>query len=373
MARTNGYIYRDYRKGREKRKKRSFSLSLLLLICDIIMVALLLILAAATIICVVTPNSLPERLGVFSIVVLGAPIVYIATIATTLYWALRWRWSLAIFSLIFAIIGTCHVGEYYRPKFKQQREVKYPKKSTIKVMSYNIANSNSASLIDTIAHHRPTILCLQEYHSGAEERWKRLGSNYSTTANGKSEFSCEIFTNQRIIRHGKIDSLPRFNAIWADILFNKDTLRVVNLHLKSTSITAQDIEFVEGHKYVLDSARNSKIKNITDKLVENNIYRSHQARKVREFIDSCNSKKLIVCGDFNDVPLSYSYNTIAEPLTNTFIAAGNGYSYTFDGFFRLLQIDYILVSDHFTTLSYEVDYTIQESDHYPVISRIKIE
>lgn len=370
MARTNGNIYRDYRKGKAKRQ-RSFSLSLLLFIIDIAMVGVLFLLAAATIICVVTPNSAPERLGIFSVVVLGAPIIYMLMLITTLYWALRWRWSLAFVSFIFLFIGTLSVGKYYRADFKQSAESKFPK-SCIKVMSYNIANSNNTSLVDTIALHRPTILCLQEYKSGAEDIWQRLGSKYTTTANGKSDFSCEIFTNQRILKQGRIDSLPRFNAIWADILVDKDTLRVVNLHLQSTTITAQDMEFVEGHKYVLDSARNHKIKSIADKLVDNTIYRSNQAKKVREFIDQCAGKKMIVCGDFNDVPLSFSYNIIAEPLVNTFVEAGSGYVYTFDGFFKLMAIDHMLVSDQFDVLSYEVDYTLQESDHYPIISRLKV-
>ena len=370
MARTNGNIYRDYRKGKSKRQ-RSFSLSLLLFILDIAMVGLLFLLAAATIICIVTPNSSPERLGIFSVVVLSAPIIYMLMLVTTLYWALRWRWSLAFMSFVFLFIGTLSVGKYYRADFKQDTEGKFPSKS-IKVMSYNIANSNSQAMVDTIALHRPTILCLQEYQSGAEDIWKRLGDKYTTTASGKSDFSCEIFTNQRILKQGRIDSLPRFNAIWADILVDKDTLRVVNLHLQSTTITAQDMEFVEGHKYVLDSARNHKIKSITDKLVENTVYRSNQAKKVREFIDQNKGKKLIVCGDFNDVPLSFSYNVIAEPLVNTFVAAGKGYTYTFDGFFKLMAIDHMLVSEQFDVLSYQVDYTMQHSDHYPIISRLKV-
>ena len=73
------------------------------------------------------------------------------------------------------------------------------------------------------------------------------------------------------------------------------------------------------------------------------------------------------------MPLSFSYNTIAEPLKSTFVEAGMGYSYTFNGFFKLLQIDHILVSDHFDIISYEVDHNMEGSDHYPVITRLKID
>ena len=123
----------------------------------------------------------------------------------------------------------------------------------------------------------------------------------------------------------------------------------------------------------MDSARNSKIKSIADRLVENNIYRSAQARKVAQFIEQSRPMKMVVCGDFNDVPLSYTYKTIAKGLTDTYKAAGSGYRYTFDGFFKLLAIDHILVSDNVAILSYEVDYKNELSDHYPVITRLKLD
>ena len=369
MARTNGNIYRDYRKGK-KVKTRRFSLSFLLFVLDIIMFVALLLLAAATIICVITPKVTPEQLGLLSTVVLGAPIIYMVLLIVSLYWVLRWKWSIVIFSLIFVIIGSLSVKRYYRIDFKQKPQTNI--KNCTKVVCYNIANNDSDSIVSALKAHNPNILCLQEYVSASKERWNELGEKYTSTANGSLDFSCEIFTKYRILKQGLIDSLPRFNAIWADLLISKDTVRVINLHLKSTTITAQDMQFVEGHEYVLDTARNSKLKSIADKLAENNIFRSAQAKKVEEFIIASQPRKMIVCGDFNDVPLSYSYNLIAQSLVDTFIAAGSGYTYTFNGFFKLLAIDHMLTTEHFDILSYEVDYSMNYSDHYPIISRLKL-
>ena len=282
--------------------------------------------------------------------------------------------------MVVVTVGSFSVGKYYQVYFKQQVPRAYPD-DVIKLISYNICNVNTPQIVDTIAKHKAQIVCLQEYKSDSGEVWNGLVKYFqlrdnrklSSTVSGNADFSCEIFTNQRIIRTGLIDSLPRYNAIWADILCNKDTLRVINLHLQSTTITAQDIEFVEGHQYVMDSARNSKIKSIADRLVENNIYRSAQARKVAQFIEQSRPMKMVVCGDFNDVPLSYTYKTIAKGLTDTYKAAGSGYRYTFDGFFKLLAIDHILVSDNVAILSYEVDYKNELSDHYPIITRLKLD
>lgn len=379
MARTNGHIYRDYRKGKPGKTKRSFGVSFLLFILDVVMITVMLVCAAATIVCIVTPNSDPQRMGILSTVVLGAPIIYILLVCTLFYWILRWKWTIAFVTIVFVIVGSFSVGKYYQIYFKQQSTAIYP--NHLKVISYNIHNTNTRAIVDTLAQHAPHIVCLQEYKTDSGFVWNELGRYHkrkadrkiNSTVQGQEKYSCEIFTNQRIIRQGLIDSLPRINAIWADILYNKDTVRVINLHLKSTTITAQDIEFVEGHQYVLDSARKSKIRSITDRLVENNVYRSAQARKVAQFIEQSRPMKMIVCGDFNDVPLSYSYNTIAANLVDTHTAAGSGYRHTFNGFFRLLPIDYILTSEDIQALTYETDYNIECSDHYPVIARLKID
>ena len=369
MARTNGYIYRDYRKGKSK-KKRHFSLAVLRFVVDILMLVALISSATAVVIATITPNMEPAEMGIVSIVALGAPIIYIILVCTLFYWIIRWKWTLAVISLAFVIVGMFSVGKYYQIYFKQQATPSH--KGGVKVISYNICTQNKEAIVDTLKSMRPNILCVQEYKSDSAAVWERLGNKYTTTASGYAEFSCEIFTNQKILRQGLIDSLPRFNAIWADILCNKDTVRVVNLHLKSTAITAQDMEFVEGHKYMVDSARSSKIRSITDKLVENNIYRSAQARKVRQFIDSSAGMNIIVCGDFNDIPLSYTYKTISEPMVDTFMEAGNGYRYTFNGFFRLLPIDYILTSENIEVVSSEVDYSVTLSDHYPIVARLNL-
>ena len=75
---------------------------------------------------------------------------------------------------------------------------------------------------------------------------------------------------------------------------------------------------------------------------------------------------LILCGDFNDTPVSYTYQTIrGDLLKDGFKSCGNGYGYTFHGFFDLLRIDFILYSQGIHPVSY---YSLPQewSDHNPV-------
>jgi len=77
----------------------------------------------------------------------------------------------------------------------------------------------------------------------------------------------------------------------------------------------------------------------------------------------------IVCGDFNDTPMSYVYRTMSRGLDDSFSVCGRGYSSTFRGFYNMLRIDYVLNSKGLEPLSYEV-VDVDYSDHRPVLVRL---
>ena len=79
---------------------------------------------------------------------------------------------------------------------------------------------------------------------------------------------------------------------------------------------------------------------------------------------------IIICGDFNDTPLSFSYHTLANELIDSFEKAGRGIgnSHTKIPF---LRIDYILHDSFFKTVKYN-KHREALSDHYPISSELKI-
>jgi endonuclease/exonuclease/phosphatase family metal-dependent hydrolase len=81
---------------------------------------------------------------------------------------------------------------------------------------------------------------------------------------------------------------------------------------------------------------------------------------------------VVVCGDFNDTPNSYTYHQISKGLNDAFREAGSGIGTTYVGKIPFLRIDYILYSkERFDPLYFKV---IRKnlSDHYPVVSTLKI-
>ena len=341
------------------------------LIADTIAALLTLVLSCAIVLIIAMQYIDPSRMWVLPTLTLCAPIIYVLEIAAALYWIIRWKWRFAAFTAIFVAAGAVYVPHFYKIVLTRRYDTKYVERNFTKVVSYNVAIDNKPGMIEYIGAMHPDILCMQEFLTEKESKWVALGEDYRSTVTGEENYTCEIFTRHPILRHGVIDSVPRYNAVWADLKIGADTVRVIDLHMQSTTLHNEDTQFIQHHEYIFDDERESKLKSIVMRPTESNCKRAVQAEAVRRFMDE-SPYVLIVCGDFNDVPLSYTYHRIAEEMTDTFVEAGDGYSYTFDGYFRLLQIDHILVSPEIEVISYEADNSAPWSDHYPVITRLKL-
>ncbi len=358
---------------KKKRKNRVYSgKTLALFLMDIVATILMAALLFASAVAIICQYISPEKSGVLSVVVLGAPIIYLLDIVVMFYWVVRWRWYRASLMIAVVIWGFFYLSRYYKIDIDRHYDTSFVERRFTKVMTYNVREGKKEGLIEYIFKHNPDILCLQEIVTEGEG-WDALVEKYTTTFKETgSAANNQILSKYRILRSGEIEGLPRKNGVWADLRIKDDTVRVLSLHLQSTSIRPEDTQFLEHHQYILDKERDTKLRSIVERLVENNCKRAVQAERVAEFLAKT-PHKIIVCGDFNDVPLSYTYNLIAGNVDDTFSKMADGFAYTYDTKYHLLRIDNILVSPSVEVVSYEVDNKIDISDHYPVISRVKFE
>jgi endonuclease/exonuclease/phosphatase family metal-dependent hydrolase len=105
-------------------------------------------------------------------------------------------------------------------------------------------------------------------------------------------------------------------------------------------------------------------------MIISNSKRAEQVNIVLEHIEKSPFIS-IVCGDFNDTPMSYTYHMLSKGRKDTFKEAGEGFSGTYSFLWPLLRIDYILVPEAYTVYEH-ITFKEKYSDHYPVISSISI-
>jgi len=80
---------------------------------------------------------------------------------------------------------------------------------------------------------------------------------------------------------------------------------------------------------------------------------------------------VLVCGDFNSLPSSYTYRRLSEFLEDGFKTGGHGYMYTYRYGKRMLRIDYAFHSPELECIDYYSPDLDLCSDHNPVIFTVK--
>jgi endonuclease/exonuclease/phosphatase family metal-dependent hydrolase len=179
-------------------------------------------------------------------------------------------------------------------------------------------------------------------------------------------FCVGIFSKYPILQWQKVQTLREYNHtfIWADIKVATDTIRFFNIHLQSMHFARRDYDFIENIDNQGMQQVKSTGKSIIRKMKQANVLRALQIKSVEEEIAK-SPYPVILCGDFNDVPNSYAYQTMQSKLNDTHAEKGFGIGRTFLKLSPTLRIDYIFCSKSLKPLS-NTTVSGGESDHKAV-------
>ncbi len=177
-----------------------------------------------------------------------------------------------------------------------------------------------------------------------------------------------ILSRYPILRGGLIPFEETENtSIWADIQIGQRVVRIYNVHLQSNRVTYDTERIVK--EAPIDSKDTWKgVGRVLNKVGGATAVRARQAKILRDLIAS-SPYPVILCGDFNDTPVSYVYDQLSEGMTDTFREKGFGIGTTFGGAIPFLRIDYILCDPAFKVYRCRVPRG-GYSDHYPVVATL---
>lgn len=211
-----------------------------------------------------------------------------------------------------------------------------------------------------------------KYVVAANDRAFGVHTNLKQKNERYHPFCVAIFSNHPILQWKKVQSLKEYNHtfLWADILVNTDTIRIFNIHLQSMHFGRNEYAFIENIDQQDMNNVQSSGKNIIRKMRTAYLLRASQAMDVKAEIDQ-SPYPVIICGDMNDVPNSYAYQTISKNLYDSYTEKGWGIGRTFQFLSPTLRIDYVLHSKQLELKQVQI---IRPSpgDHNPVISDFKI-
>lgn len=152
------------------------------------------------------------------------------------------------------------------------------------------------------------------------------------------------------------------------------TVIVINNHFESTGLNPSekaDFKLLVKGEMKTDTVRHfSKL--LVKLLAEATKKRAPEAEAVARYISYHRGTPMIVCGDFNDTPISYVHRTVGKGLTDCYVSTANGpgISYHVNGFY--VRIDNLFCTDDFEPYACRVDRSIDASDHYPIYCWLKM-
>ncbi len=326
-----------------------------------------------------TKFSLPLFFGLYYIPILIINIILLVA-------ALLRKSKSVIIPIIAILPSIIFINLFYKFNSPEQEQ----KQKSIKIESYNVgtfASSNKEfsrescrdSIIKHITKNNPHIVCFQEFYANSKEQIDTLFPKYKYKhthlfkLRNNKYFGNVILSKYPIISSGDMSFKKSTNlSIYADIKYKKDTIRVYNNHLESYNVSFTSLvkKFSKTENIQSDTIRND-IKSVHNKLRETFKKRSVQVNEILNNIEkSC--YPTIICGDFNDTPMSYTYYKLSKNHKDSFRESGSGFGSTFAPIWPILRIDYILYPKEFSSVNH-VTHKIKLSDHYPISTEIIIE
>lgn len=330
----------------------------------------------------------PSAIGYFALFGLAYPFSLLLNLLFIVYWYFKKRVN-ALFSLAVILLGVNHLTAFFQVSWDGSKE---EDQSQLKVLTYNVhvfdvfdkkegAETRNA-IYDLLHREQADVICFQEFYQSEKSKAfptrdtllaflpnKYYHERYTHAISGQQYFGVVTMSKYPIARKGFVPFATDVNnfCIYVDIVKEDDTIRVYNAHLQSIRFKKEDYDLAKGKtdQSEIDEASMRIARRLKNAFVK----RQEQVDRIAASIRA-SPYPVVLCGDFNDPPVSYTYCTLTDRLEDSFRACGNGIGNTYIGAFPSFRIDYILHSPGIETIDYE---TLPEklSDHHAVTATLQ--
>lgn len=320
------------------------------------------------------------------------PYLVLVLVLSIIFWiAVKPR--IAWVSLICLLIGWKQLSVLFAfhlsPELVKQKE-----ENVIRIVDWNVQSFNGLTknkeakklvrneIAEGIAKLNPDIICLQEFNTAINAGDKADNLSLFTKQyphyffskdyqrnKGDYHSGCIIFSKFPIIQSDRIKYPAAESLIYVDVVKGNDTIRVYTTHLQSFKFKKEDYDGLDNLGNT-DEASVSASKNVFKKMKLAFKRRGKQANIVREETDK-SPYPSIICGDFNDVPNSYTYFHIKGERQDAFLKQRFGIGRTYIWLAPTLRIDYMMPDNNFEVKQFDlVDEDL--SDHLMLVGDFKL-
>lgn len=337
----------------------------------------------------------PSQFAFISYLGMGFIFLFALNLFYLALWTITFRWKYILVQLVVLIYCADAITTYI-PINRQSDNIP---ENAIKVMSYNVRGfdwlqgdaSREHPILEYIANSGADIICMQEF---AVEQWRDRNKMISLRefddimkeypyrsvirlgdTEGSVIYGLACYSKYPIMKVARLPIESAFNgSAMYEIHVKETNITVVNNHLESNRLTAEDKEL---YKELIVNKNRSKINEVA-KNVLGHLDLAFNAREMQANIVASaikkqreNTPKMIICGDFNDTPMSYAYNKIKGDFIDSYKATGRGMGITYHEDMFWFRIDYIMHTPNIKSYNSMVD-KVKYSDHYPLTAYLSL-
>ena len=297
----------------------------------------------------------------------------------------------ALYSGVAIVLGVFYLADFFAFNFIQSD----PPKEAFKVMSYNVRlfdlynwkgnRETKQKIFNFLERENPAIICFQEFYERHDEDYEfkttetlveildadQHFEKYTHKMYGKEFFGVATYTKYPIVSKGivKFESEETNACIFTDLKIGTDTLRVYNTHMGSIRFNAADYK-VLGDPDTRFKANRAGSSQIIERMRVAYKKRVDQASRI--IAHSLTSPyPVLICGDFNDIPISYTYHQFERHYLDAFLESGFGIGKTYIGQIPSYRIDYIWHSPEIESYKFKI-HQEELSDHRAISCYIKL-
>lgn len=299
---------------------------------------------------------------IFPLFNLLVPIIVFVNLVFVSYWLIKLKWPVLIF-IFSLVIGFSEWDMLYK---LPNNAVQVSK--GLKVMSFNVRLFNRYEWIKSkdipqkissfIKTESPDIFCLQEFVKEqspefSDYPYRFIEPSFKNGQNGLSIFSKFPLINNGVIKFDDSNN----GAIYSDIVYKNDTLRMYNIHLESLRLNIKDTLFSQEHSL--------EFKNRIEQVILKQQLQIDQFEKV----EKSNKYPAIVCTDLNNNAFSKVYSSLSKNHKDAFVETGGGLGTTYKLAYFPFRIDFIFADPKFELITFKT-YQKSLSDHNPISATI---
>ena len=348
-----------------------------------VLVACTFFLSALTIVSAFAGKFAPVESTLMPLLGLALPVLLLIDLLVAVCWFFaRKVWAWLPLLAFFCNWNYLTAMLQYHPAQKRTPAGKYLKIATYNVQGFGneITGYSCKQMASYMRQEGVDVLCFQEFSGRrsfpldsirrALSHWRYSITSAEDSVQGilpMAIFSRYPLENRRYITYRNSSN----GGILCDVIVGTDTLRIINNHLQTTSVSQKRRKWER--ELAADDARREvhAMEDAVNTLHGNFLKRAEQTDSICRYAQS-SPYPVLVCGDFNTLPSSYTYHRLSQVLRDGFKSAGRGYMHTYRYAKRLLRIDYIFHSPDLECTYYDSPDLELCSDHNPVLMEVRL-